>query len=140
MSIETYGPRQYIQSTMPSIKNNLFHAHIKSKSCTYVLEWEIVDEENKIALIVGFDTHENFSFAKELVGKNTSKISSALMDDAKVLQHDIHVYIEACQQEEKKPSFVRYENIIKSYNLDKIIFIEDRGETTKRGAIKTGIF
>ena|SRR3990167_1177717 len=67
-AIQTYGPKSNLipemkKNTNPKTKGNIFHAHAKDKCGTeYIVEWEIIEEEKKIVELVGFDTHENYSF------------------------------------------------------------------------------
>jgi hypothetical protein len=66
--LQTFGPNS---NKLPDLRNNtgnahnhVFHGHIKVKT-TYVLEWSVVDNENRIIALLGFSTHENYAYKQE---------------------------------------------------------------------------
>ncbi len=67
-NLQTYGPtdKAHIRDLRPnkgSAKGFVFHAHIKDSTRNeYVIEWEVLDEGQKIMALRGFGSHENYSF------------------------------------------------------------------------------
>lgn len=79
-TLQTYGPNN--SNKIPSLLENkgkaqgvIFHGHINnSNGKMYVLEWEILDPENKIMAFTRFSKHENYQF-KQAPMKDGEKLN-----------------------------------------------------------------
>lgn len=82
-ALQTYGPES---DKLPDLRNNkgkamgsIFHGHVKnSNGTTYIIEWTVIDKEKRLLALIGFDTHENYSFRqKPLNNDEVEKISQS---------------------------------------------------------------
>jgi hypothetical protein len=69
-ALQTFGPASnelpdFRQNKRVVVVHDVFHGHIKSNGTTYVLEWAIVSQEERIIALVGFGKHENYSFKQK---------------------------------------------------------------------------
>jgi hypothetical protein len=69
--LQTYGPKD--ATKLPDFRHNeggaknyVFHGHVHGPNRTqYIIEWAIIDPENKIMAIVNFRSHENYPFVQK---------------------------------------------------------------------------
>ena len=77
-ALQTYGPTS---TSLPDFRYNkgkansyIFHGHaINSNGCTYILEWTVIDAEKRVIALIGFDTHENYSFRQKPLSEDERK-------------------------------------------------------------------
>lgn len=91
-ALQTYGPQasEFLPSFIPNegkAKNHVFHGHISNvNGTTFVLEWAVIDEKKRIMAIVGFDSHENYSFRTKPLKKDECTKILANPDNIKIIE------------------------------------------------------
>ena len=70
-ALQIYGPQSgnlpdLRYSKCDKVKGIFFHGHVECRS-TYVLEWAILDAKQRIMVLTGFGTHENFQYTNKLI-------------------------------------------------------------------------
>lgn len=77
------GPAS-IPGTIKDPAHNSFHCHLVDGKTTYLMSWEVFEEENIIS-IIDVDTHENFMFAPKGLSRpeRLKKAMAARADDEK---------------------------------------------------------
>lgn len=73
-ALQTYGP---CSNSLPDLRDNtgaskgsIFHGHVNSSNgTTYVLEWSIINTENRVMALTNFAKHENFSYTQKPLSK-----------------------------------------------------------------------
>jgi len=108
-ALQTYGP---ISNNFPdkklrggkgAAKGHIFHGHVNDASgITYVIEWSVIDREKKIMALVGFDTHENYTFRSTPLNQDDCAKIMALPYNIKTLNHAIAKIEEAKNKVERK--------------------------------------
>ena len=78
-ALQTYGPSSDL---LPDLRINkgkanqsVFHGHVTGDTGeTYVIEWTVLDEKNRMMSLVGFDSHENYNYKKEPLSEKEKQI------------------------------------------------------------------
>lgn len=99
-ALQTYGP---VSKYLPDFRHNkgkamgsVFHGHAKdSIGNTYVLEWTVVNKEQRLLALVRFDSHENYPFRKTPLTKAELDIILACEDNQKIIVYAKQKIIEA---------------------------------------------
>lgn len=118
-ALQTYGPTANklpdLRMNEGKAKNHVYHGHVHdSNSTIYILEWTIIDSNQKIMAIIGFDTHENYKFIKTpLNPKEISKIMAST-NNQKILSN---VQLKINEAKEKVTRVENnYVNLLKNSN------------------------
>lgn len=102
-ALQTYGPTS---ENLPDFRNNkgkamgtVFHGHANdSNGTTFVLEWTVVDREKQLIALIGFDSHENYSFRQTPLNKVELDSILACEDNKKAMAQANKKIIEAKQK------------------------------------------
>lgn len=91
-ALQTYGPTSDqlpdFRHNEGKAKNSVFHGHVTGSSGTsYILEWAVIDSGRRIMALVGFDTHENYSFKQKPLTADEQKKILAQPESKKILEN-----------------------------------------------------
>lgn len=90
-ALQTYGPTD---GQLPDFRHNkgdakkqVFHGHLHDDSTTYVLEWAIVDTEQRIMALIGLGTHENYPFRQTPLSTDERRNILLADENIKIIEH-----------------------------------------------------
>lgn len=90
-ALQTYGPTS---NHLPDFRNNtgkakgsVFHGHAKSAGTTYVLEWAVINPEQRIMALVGFGVHENYPFRQKPLANTEKESILCSPENQKIIEH-----------------------------------------------------
>lgn len=112
-TLQTFGPYDseripHFRSGEGKTRGSVFHGHVKGRNATeYVIEWTVIDSEKKIMAIVGFGSHENYSFIEKPLTPKAKQAIYMDPDNQRILEQVVQLKESARAKSERMNRLLR---------------------------------